>query len=74
VNGDQFVVYSGRLRKQHQGSLDIPDAKIMSAEFSYDEEGIFVGTDKGKIYRISAKEPKIEGNPINLSPDDRAVT
>jgi hypothetical protein len=46
----------------------------MSAEFSYDEEGIFVGTDKGKIYRISAKEPKIEGNPINLSPDDRAVT
>lgn len=74
TNMDQFVVYTGRLKKAHQGSLEIPDARIMSAEFSYDESAIFVGTDKGKIYRISATEAAIEGNPINMSPEDRAVT
>lgn len=74
MNGDQFAVYHGRLEKTHQGSLEIPDARILAGEFSYDEEGIFVGTSKGKIYRLSAKEPKIEGNPINMSPEDRSVT
>ena len=66
-SGREYVFYSGRLKKMFgPNTLDDEIATISAAEFSYDEQAIFIGTSRGKIIRLDATTGNYEGNAITV--------
>jgi len=58
VSGREYIFYTGRLKKIFHDSLEDEIATITSAEFSYDEKALFLGTSRGKIIRLDAETGK----------------
>lgn len=48
-------------------------ATITAAEFSYDEQTVFLGTSRGKIIQLNGNTGQVEGNPITVS-DDKKIS
>jgi hypothetical protein len=73
VSGREYIFYTGRLKKIFHDALEDEIAIITSAEFSFDEKAIFLGTSRGKIIRLDADSGKQEGNSITVQ-DDKKIT
>lgn len=55
TSGSDYVYYTGRLKKIFHSKLEDELSAISSAEFSFDERTLYIGTNRGKIHRIDAE-------------------